>query len=198
MRSYPEVIEHDPRAQDVPVQGDQVRLEGSDEETGLVSVDVQTVALQQLLLVPPAFRPVLRQLLYLRRGRECVGYFSCRRNDVLERLSAATLSSFCSTMSDRFPSLSSLSDGLRSRCCWSRGEGEKGRWGGVISQKSTERQGNVIFRPHLSPLTELKASSREALNYDSATQKSYIFKGEQQQQIRYSVFLRELMTSPNE
>lgn len=67
-RSYPEVIEHNSRAEDVPVQGDQVRLEGVDEEPGLVSVDVQTVALQQLLLVPPALRPVLGQLLHLRRG----------------------------------------------------------------------------------------------------------------------------------
>lgn len=62
------MIEHNSGAQDVRVQRDQVRLEGFDEETSLVSVDVQTVALQQLLLVSPALRPVLRQLLYLRRG----------------------------------------------------------------------------------------------------------------------------------
>lgn len=67
-RSYPEVIEHNSRAEDVPVQGHQVRLEGVDEEASLVSVDVQTVALQQLLFVPPALRPVLGQLLHLRRG----------------------------------------------------------------------------------------------------------------------------------
>lgn len=40
MRQYPEVIEHNSRAQDVPVQRNQVRLEGFDEETGLVSIDV--------------------------------------------------------------------------------------------------------------------------------------------------------------
>lgn len=62
------MIEHHSRTEDVPVQGDQVRLEGVDEEPGLVSVDVQAVALQQLLLVPPALRPVLGQLLHLRRG----------------------------------------------------------------------------------------------------------------------------------
>lgn len=66
------MIEHNSGAQDVPVQRDQVRLEGLDEETGLVPVDVQTVALQQLLLVSPALRPVLRQLLDLRRWRESV------------------------------------------------------------------------------------------------------------------------------
>lgn len=34
---------------------------------------------------------------------------------------AVTFCSFCSTMSERFPSLSSLRDGLRFRCCQSRG-----------------------------------------------------------------------------
>lgn len=38
--------------------------------------------------------------------------------------SAVTFSSFCSTMSERFPSLSSLRDGLRFRCCQSRGGGK--------------------------------------------------------------------------
>lgn len=135
-RSYPEVIEHNSRAQDIPVQGDQVRLEGFNEETRLVSVDVQTVALQQLLLVPPALRPVLRQLLYLQRGGGVKRLFflivGTMSSPDIHRHNAATLSSFCSTMSDRFPSLSSLSDGLRSRCCWPRREG---KWAKKVFKK---------------------------------------------------------------
>lgn len=102
-RSYPEVIEHNPRAQDVPVQRDQVRLEGFDEETGLVSVDVQTVALQQLLLVPPALRPVLRQLLYLRRGGSGLIFFSlsaerrARARNVSTRLPSVRSAARCQT-----------------------------------------------------------------------------------------------------
>lgn len=46
-----------------------MRLEGVDEESGPVSVDVHAVLLQQLLLVSPTLRPVLRQLLHLRRRR---------------------------------------------------------------------------------------------------------------------------------
>lgn len=63
-------------------------------------------------------------------GRERVDIFfsvSGMTRSCSKRLDAATFSSFCSTMSDRFPSLSSLNDGLRSRCCWARGDG---RWWG--------------------------------------------------------------------
>lgn len=67
--SYPEVVEDDPGAEHVSVQSDQVRLQGVDEEPGAVPVDVHAVLLQQLLLVPPALRPVLGQLLHLRTRR---------------------------------------------------------------------------------------------------------------------------------
>lgn len=63
--SYPEVIKDDPSTEDISIESNQVWLERVDEETGLVSVDVHTVLLQQGLLVSPAFWPVLCQLLYL-------------------------------------------------------------------------------------------------------------------------------------
>lgn len=66
---YPEVIEDDSGAENISIESDQVRSEGVDEEPGPVSVDVHAVLFQQLLLVSPALRPVLRQLLHLsRRG----------------------------------------------------------------------------------------------------------------------------------
>lgn len=67
LSSYPEVIEDDPCAENISVECNQVRLEGVDEESSPVFVDVQAVLLQQLLLVSPALRPVLRQLLHLGR-----------------------------------------------------------------------------------------------------------------------------------
>ena len=63
------MIEDNPGAENICIQSDQVWLEGVDEESGPVSVDVHAVLLQQLLLVSPALRPVLRQLLHLRRRR---------------------------------------------------------------------------------------------------------------------------------
>ena len=66
---YPEVVEQHPGAQDVPVQADEVRLQGVDQQAGLVAVDVQPVLLQQHLLLPPPLGPVLRQLLHLTRPR---------------------------------------------------------------------------------------------------------------------------------
>lgn len=61
------MIENDPGAENVSIQSDQVWLEGVDKESGPVSVDVHAVLLQQLLLVSPARRPILRQLLHLRK-----------------------------------------------------------------------------------------------------------------------------------
>lgn len=74
--SYPEVIEDNSCAENISVKRHQVWLEGVDEESCLVSVDVQTVPLQQLLLVPPALWPVLRQLFHLRRKWPGVCTFS--------------------------------------------------------------------------------------------------------------------------
>lgn len=52
--AYPQVVESNSCAEDVSVQGNQVRLEGVDEEPGLVSVNVHAVLLQELLLLSPA------------------------------------------------------------------------------------------------------------------------------------------------
>lgn len=51
---YPEVVESDSGAQDVPVHRNEVWHQGVDEEAGTVTVDVHAVLLQQLLLVSPA------------------------------------------------------------------------------------------------------------------------------------------------
>lgn len=63
------MIENHSCTEDVSVQGNQVWLERVDEESGLVSVNVHAVFVQELLLLSPALRPVLRQLLHLRRSR---------------------------------------------------------------------------------------------------------------------------------
>lgn len=65
-RPYHEVIQDHAGAEDVPIQGEQVRLQRVDQEAGSAPVDVHAVLLQQLPLVPPTFRPVLGQLLHLR------------------------------------------------------------------------------------------------------------------------------------
>lgn len=83
---YPEVIEDDSGAENISIESDQVRSEGVDEEPGPVSVDVHAVLFQQLLLVSPALRPVLRQLLHLsRRGgrgrwRKAINALCCYSN----------------------------------------------------------------------------------------------------------------------
>lgn len=167
------MIEDNSCAENVSVKRHQVWLEGVDEESCLVSVDVQTVPLQQLLLVPPALWPVLCQLLHLRRkwpGCAHLVWMGTQttlmrprlsniqdRCECLPYLNPATFSSFCSTMSDRFPSRSSLRDGLRLRCCQSREQGGKKR-----SVKKTCGK-NVTFLTMLSnllPPTGLKMSSR--------------------------------------
>lgn len=45
LSSYPEVIEDDPGAENISVECNQVRLEGVDEESSPVFVDVQAVLL---------------------------------------------------------------------------------------------------------------------------------------------------------
>lgn len=65
LSSYPEVIKDNTSAENISIKGNEVWLEGVDEEAGPVSVDVHTVLLQELLLVSPAVRPVLCQLLHL-------------------------------------------------------------------------------------------------------------------------------------
>lgn len=52
--SYPEVIKDDTGAENISIKGNEVWLEGVDEEACPVSVDVHTVLLQELLLVSPA------------------------------------------------------------------------------------------------------------------------------------------------
>lgn len=54
LSSYPEVIKDDTGAENISIKGNEVWLEGVDEEAGPVSVDVHTVLLQELLLVSPA------------------------------------------------------------------------------------------------------------------------------------------------
>lgn len=66
--TYPEMVEDDPGAENISIEGDQVWLEGTDKEASLVSVDVHTVLLQQILLVSPALWPVLCQLFHLGKG----------------------------------------------------------------------------------------------------------------------------------
>lgn len=63
------MVESDSGAQDVPVHRNEVWHKGVDKEAGTVAVDVHAVLLQQLPLMSPTLRPILCQLVNLKRGR---------------------------------------------------------------------------------------------------------------------------------